>query len=1058
MGCSQGEEANPVKQGNPLGAAAVSVGNCPPGVLKREGDHRERPWEARVLHSYRWFPILTLGSVCIALLVGAGILRSVEHRLVAAAGESLALAAVDIAGKLDLQMAERYGDIQMLARSRTFREHNVAAMTESVKWMADAYPVYEWIAVVDATGRIIAATDAGTLGEDRSRRQWFRSARDLGVVDAGEPKASEDSHGVIAAMLTAPIKGESGEFLGVVTSRISLAVLEDSFARTATALQAQWGSDVRIEYQFLSRTGEIIADSHLREEGEVNLKRMGLLSAQLFDSAPPGFVEERHLRRHVEVVTGYAMTKGVEELGAFRWGVLVRVDRDDLLAPIRTTVAKIGLAGVGMWLPVAGLLLWSARRLHDSLAVAVKERGRAQDAERKFQHLIETAPDAIVMTDDEGRIVLSNRQAEVLFGFTADELVGQRIETLVPERFRARHRAHSMRYTAAPTVRPMGYGLDLVGRRRDGTEFPVQISLSHTEISEGRFVIAAIRDVTQQKLAEGELLAAKEAAEAAARAKSEFLATMSHELRTPINGIIGMNDLLLDTTLTSEQREFAQTVRYSGYILLDVVNDILDFSKIEARKVEIETIDFDLHSMVEETVALLAERAYTKGLELACLLHANVPAFVRGDPGRLRQILFNLIGNAIKFTEEGEVVVTVELVDEVARNGANEVGIRCEVVDTGIGLTAEQCARIFQPFVQADSSTTRKYGGTGLGLAICKELAGLMGGDIGVDSIPGRGSTFWFTVRMARQPNGHQVRLTMEAPLRGRRCLIVDEHAINRRILEHQLRVHGIFCESAEDAVLALGRLRTAADRGAPFDVAILDSHTSSINGLELARRIKEDPAMRSVRVVLLASLGNRGDAKAAREAGVAAYLTKPVRQTQLIDCLKVVIGLDQEATSPAEPAPLITRHRLAEARTGLRGRVLVVDDNPVNRKVAARLVEKLGYSVDIAANGREAIDAVARSKYNAVLMDCHMPEINGLQAAAEIRRREASGTHLPIIAMTASATEDDRAMCLAAGMDDFVSKPVQGKTVAEVLALWVASPEGRSGTIGGIVGQSCDE
>jgi CheY-like chemotaxis protein len=320
-----------------------------------------------------------------------------------------------------------------------------------------------------------------------------------------------------------------------------------------------------------------------------------------------------------------------------------------------------------------------------------------------------------------------------------------------------------------------------------------------------------------------------------------------------------------------------------------------------------------------------------------------------------------------------------------------------------------------------------------------------MGGDIGVDSVPGQGSTFWFTVRMARQPNGHQVRLTMEAPLRGRRCLIVDEHPINRRILEHQLRVHGLLCESAEDADLALGRLRAAAEQDTPFDFAILDVRTTPMNGVELARRIKEDPVMRSVRLILLASLGHRGDAKAAQEAGVAAYLTKPVRQAQLIACLRVVIGLDQETTAPAGPAPIVTRHRLAEARTGLKGRVLVVDDNPVNRKVAARLVEKLGYSVDIAKNGREAIDAVGRSEYGAVLMDCHMPEMNGLQAAVEIRRREATGTHLPIIAMTASATEDDRAMCLAAGMDAFVNKPIEVKTVAEVLAHWVTLREGRT-------------
>jgi PAS domain S-box-containing protein len=358
--------------------------------------------------------------------------------------------------------------------------------------------------------------------------------------------------------------------------------------------------------------------------------------------------------------------------------------------------------------------------------MAVGEQGRARDAERKFRCLVESAPDALVITDGAGRIALSNRQAEVLFGYPSDELAGQPIEVLMPDRFRIRHRDHCARFTQAPAVRSMGVGDELAGRRRDGTEFPAQISLSHMETSEGRFVIAAIRDITQQKLDERELREAKEAAEASVRIKSEFLATMSHEIRTPMNGVIGMTGLLLDTSLTAEQREYAGMVRASGEALLDIINDILDFSKIEAGKLDLEMVEFDLRALVEDVVMLLAERAHAKGLELACLLQASVPTTVRGDPGRLRQILTNLVGNAVKFTERGEIMVSVGVADSVTDHNAREVALRFEVTDTGIGLTEAQRARLFQLFTQADGSTTRKYGGTGLGLAICKRLSELM--------------------------------------------------------------------------------------------------------------------------------------------------------------------------------------------------------------------------------------------------------------------------------------------------------------------------------------------
>lgn len=991
--------------------------------------------------------ILLVALLTASLAVGASTLYYIERQLIAAAGQNLSLAAVDIADKMDLQMRERYGDIRMLVRSRTFQARDVAAMTAYLKWMVEAYPVYDWIAVLDARGRIITATDSDGLGQDRSRRHWFRAARDFDGVDAGEPRVSEDSHGVMAAMLTAPITGKSGEFLGVVTSRISMAVLEDSFVQTAMALQSQWGSEVRIEYQFLNRAGELIADSRLREEGEVNLKRMGLPSAQLFDSAPPGFVEERHLRRPADVVTGYAMTKGIEEIGAFRWGVLVRMDRDDILAPIRRIVRNIGLGGALVFLPLCGVLLWTIVRLDRARATADEERKRTVMAEAKFHNIVELAPDAIVMMDVDGRILLSNRQTERLFGLAADELRGKPVEALVPGEYWYRHREDCMRFPEMPTVKLAGLDFDLMGRRRDGSEFPVQISLGHVDLTEGRLVIAAIRDVTRQKAHDLELRAAKEAAEAGTKAKSEFLATMSHEIRTPMNGVIGMTGLLLDTSLTAEQREYAEAVRASGQALLDIINDILDFSKIEAEKLDLETVDFDLRVLVEDVIMFLAERAQSKGLELASLVRVSVPTAVRGDPGRVRQILTNLIGNAIKFTDTGEIVVNVSVADSTPDPGPQDINIRFDVTDTGIGMAPEQCARVFERFTQADSSTSRRYGGTGLGLAICKMLTQLMHGHIGVESMPGQGSTFWFIVPLQRQAVVQQEQTVSPGSLRGHRVLIVDDHAINRRILEHQLDIHGMLHESANDGMQALATMKQFAAQGTPFDLAILDLHMPGMDGLELARQIKADSALSRVRLILLTSLGRRGDVKIAQEAGILAYLTKPVRQGQLIECLTFVMATSGRTAVRAENQPplMITRHSLSEAQAQRSPRVLVVEDNPVNQKVAAKMLEKLGCRVDVAANGREAVEGMARIQYLLVFMDCQMPEMDGFEATRLIRQQERAWGHVPIVAMTANAMAEDRVRCLAIGMDDFLSKPVQSQDLAEMLKRWLPHQEGEA-------------
>ncbi|UVT22276.1 MAG: PAS domain S-box protein [Nitrospira sp.] len=572
------------------------------------------------------------------------------------------------------------------------------------------------------------------------------------------------------------------------------------------------------------------------------------------------------------------------------------------------------------------------------------------------------------------------------------------------------------------------------------------IDITERKVSDGALTQAA--QILERK--NRELAEARDKALEAAKIKAEFLATMSHEIRTPMNGVIGMTELLLDTALTSEQREYAETVRLSSEHLLDIINDILDFSKIEAGKLDLEELNFDLHATMEEAVGLLGERAYDKGLELSCLVQSGVPTTLRGDPGRLRQILVNLIGNAIKFTDQGEVVVTVSAEREpegVTAASADGTGrtIRFEVSDTGVGISSKQQAKLFQPFTQADGSTTRKYGGTGLGLAICKQLVESMGGRIGVDSKVGLGSVFWITVPFLLQAEGAQQAAPPPAALNGRAVLIVDDHATNRRVLEQSFRGKGVRYESAESGLQALQCLRNAADRHTPFDLAILDMQMPGMDGLELARRIKAEQAISATRLVLLTSVGRRGDAQAAQDAGIVAYLTKPIRRSLLFECLNLVLGSSSESAGSTAQSPIITRHSLMETQMRSRPLILVVEDNPVNQKVAANMIEKLGYRVTVAANGREAVESLARIPYALVFMDCQMPEMDGFEATRVIRDQEAcvqSGggktPRIPIIAMTANAMAEDRERCLEAGMDDFLSKPVVTKSLAAILNRWL--------------------
>ena len=716
-----------------------------------------------------------------------------------------------------------------------------------------------------------------------------------------------------------------------------------------------------------------------------------------------------------------------------------------------------------------------------------------RESERRMRLIIDTAYDAFVAMDAEGRIVDWNPQAEVAFGWSRDEALGRTLaDTIIPHRYRAAHNEGLRHFLATGHGPVLNRRIEITALHRNGREFPVELTISPIRLGDTYLFSAFVHDITNRKQVELALREAKEAAESASRAKSDFLANMSHEIRTPMNAIIGMSELLLDTSLSSEQQEYMRMVHQSAESLLAVIDDILDFSKIEAGRLDLDREVFELRESLGDTMKTLAVRAHNKHLELACHVALDVPERLEGDIGRLRQIVVNLVGNAIKFTDQGEVVLDVSMardgdtssapnqpsapnqsaedgalgeVDRSAADGASaasgdasgspasaapstaggdekgqSVLLHFSVRDTGIGIAPEKLAMIFDAFSQADTSTTRRFGGTGLGLAISSRLVELMGGRIWVESAAGQGSNFHFTAELAVAPDGAAAHAIIEPQaVRDTRVLVVDDSATNARILEEMLRNWGmrpVAVLSARDALTSLRR-EAAADE--PYHLVLSDVNMPEMDGFSLAEAIKTDRNLDSTVIMMLTSGTRPGDFDRCKELGVAAHLIKPIKQSELFDAIIAALGADQAIVeSDADDAPTIRytpRH------------ILLAEDSVVNQKLAVGLLARHKHDVTVVNNGREAIDALGRQSFDLVLMDVQMPELDGLEATSLIRQEEKqTGGRIPIIAMTAHAMAGDRERCLEAGMDDYIAKPVRAADLFAKIAAW-SGGNARTGT-----------
>jgi PAS domain S-box-containing protein len=1149
----------------------------------------------------------------------------------------------------------------------------------------------------------VASTNSASLGEDRSQRDWFKAVRDHGGINVRDPEYSVDAGGVMAVGFTAPILGPRGEFLGAVTTRVSLPVMEQVFAETVRVVERQ-KSFSTVEYQLLNRDGELLVDSQLRQEGQVNLKRLAQPSALLSGMGEPGYIEERHLRRSIPVVTGYASCKGYGNFPGLQWSILARMDRRDILAQIQAVLLKLGMAGAMVLVPLLGFVFWSTGRLKTEWAIAQQETAHAMAAEaeaqaskEQFRSVTQSANDAIISSDSGGTILSWNQGAHNIFGYAEDEMVGKPLTLLMPQRYRAAYGLGLERVSGTGERRAVGTTVELQGLRKDGSEFPFDLSASewksegktfyssiirdinerrqmekvlwasqklfgsafesapigmallapdghwlqvnqalcdifgysgqdllkttfqaitHTddveaetpyfrnivsgEIStyhiekrclhknghlvwilksvslvsdeqgapayfitqiqditerkkaeeellrsetkfqtlfqsstdavmmldgksyldcnkptlaifgcatreefcakhpgdlspveqpcgtssmllanqriaiaiekgsarfewvhkradngrtfltdvtlsamelDGKPVLqATVRDITERKQAEAELQHAKVAAESANRAKSEFLASMSHEIRTPMNAIVGMAELLAETPLSDEQNRYVQTFRRAGDNLLILINDILDLSKVEAGHMELEDVAFDLYEIVEKACDVIAPRAHEKGLDLNNHILPEVPVDLVGDPTRLRQILLNLLGNAVKFTERGEVGLRVMKDSDARDPGA----LRFSVSDSGIGVPPDKLETIFKPFTQVDSSTTRRYGGSGLGLGISKRLVELMGGRIWIESCLGQGTTVHFTLPIRVGSVPHRRGASSAVDLHDVKTLVVDDNATNRLILREMLKSWNAGVTEVGGGEDALAQLRYAQDAGEPFRLVLLDGRMPGMDGFQVAEAVQRQPDLMDVKMIMLTSDGRGGDRARAQKLGFARYLVKPVKRVELLHAISDAMT----APLPAVPARQESTLPLAES-TAVSScsmpplSILLAEDMSDNQLLIQAYLKRTPYRLDIAENGEIACAKFKGGRYDLVLMDMQMPVMDGYDATRAIRQweQEQGRPPTPIIALTAHALKGDEQKSLDAGCTAHLTKPIKKPTLLAAILEYTRSP-----------------
>ncbi|SDZ30129.1 PAS domain S-box-containing protein [Micromonospora pattaloongensis] len=859
--------------------------------------------------------------------------------------------------------------------------------------------------VMNAEGDMLAfdPPQPTIIGRNFAFRDYYK-----GVMSSGEPYVSEAYQAMIpgkprAVAVTAPVIS-GGRIVGVVGIGYRLEAI--------AAFTARLGEVQKIDLRLTDRNGVLLAGR--------GSERPGL----------PKGVGDRRLTAALAGRSGIVREAedGIDTLSAYRpvpglgWAVVADVPAATAFAGTNSFTGRVlGVASLLAQVLLAGLVL----------AVRAERRRRiAEDAvvkrKKQVSSILEAAGDAFLSVDIDGNITRWNTQAEKAFGWPASEALGQPATDLIVPGDDPRERLARFRAVLAGGRATLpDQAVEVQVCRRDGTVFPAEVTIWSSGDGADVAFNAFVRDMTERKRYEAELAAARDEALTASRMKSEFVANMSHEIRTPMNGVIGLTTLLLETDLDARQRDYVSTVQNSADALLNVINDILDFSKMEAGKLGIDPVDFDVRAVAEDVVSLLAATAQAKGLEITAVVHPALPPMLRGDAHRIRQVLTNLVANAVKFTERGEVIVEVRVGEPVGEEQVREVTFA--VVDSGIGIPVDRQAHLFEAFTQVDASTTRRYGGTGLGLTISRQLVQLMGGSIGLSSVPGSGSRFHFTLPLpgaAAAPTEPPV----PANLAGVRVLIVDDNPTNRTVVRDLVTMWGMRPADVPDGEAGLTALRGAVDAGDPFRVALLDMLMPGPDGLEVARAIQADPALRSTRLAMLTSTNQPGEEQAARECGIEAYLTKPVRATQLRAALVQLLGRAAVGAESPDRNPGPARGGESAAR------ILVAEDNEVNQQVVVAMLASLGYAADVAADGEQALDMLAARRYDAVLMDCQMPRVDGFQATARIRRMPGPVSAVPVIALTASALAADQQRCVDAGMDDFLAKPLRKRELDAVL------------------------